>query len=90
VVDKALTKISLFADADKTLATTTVSLADGLNKDQIEKALEKGIKTLSSATPGVDMDKTKIKVEIVKDTQEKAKVDLQGANKMRGRDDFSI
>ncbi|NTU72957.1 hypothetical protein HGB07_02155 [Candidatus Roizmanbacteria bacterium] len=83
-------KISLFADADKTLATATVSLADGLNKDQIEKALKKEIKTLSTATPGVDMDKTKVKVEIVKDSQEKAKVDIQGINKMRGRDDFSI
>lgn len=83
-------KILLFVDANKPLASTTVSLADGLNKDQIEKALKKEITTLSTATPGVDMDKTKVKVEIVKDTQEKAKVDLQGTNKMRGRDDFSI
>ena len=83
-------KISLFADADKTLATTTVSLADGLNKDQIEKALKKEIKTLSSATPGVDTDKTRVRVEIVKDPQEKTKVESQGANKTRGRDDFSI
>jgi len=46
------------------------------------------INTLSNATPG--MDKTKVKVEIIKDTREKAKVDIQGANKMRERDDFSI
>jgi len=46
------------------------------------------INTLSNATPG--KDKTKVKVEIIKDTLEKAKVDIQGANKMREKDYFSI
>jgi hypothetical protein len=55
----------LYEDVNKPFATATVSIPDGLDKEQTKKALNNEIRSLSDSTPGFDMDKTRVKVESV-------------------------